>query len=161
MAKKTAQIIYEEHDDESTLSPEEAALLHAAREATKQAYAPYSRFRVGAMLLMENGEMISGTNQENASFPVGICAERVGLSAASSRYPGMPVKAIAVSYDNELGASDRPITPCGICRQTLAEYQQRFSAPIRLILAGLTGKIWVIPDSEALLPLSFSAEDMQ
>lgn len=161
MAKKTAQIIYEEHDDESTLTPEEASLLRAAREATKQAYAPYSRFRVGAMLLMENGEMVTGTNQENASFPVGICAERVGLSAASSRYPGMPVRVIAVSYDNELGASDRPITPCGICRQTLAEYQQRFSAPIRLILAGLTGKIWVIPDSGALLPLSFSADDMK
>lgn len=161
MAKKTAQIIYEEHDDESKLTPEEASLLRAAREATKQAYAPYSRFRVGAMLLMENGEMVTGTNQENASFPVGICAERVGLSAASSRYPGMPVRVIAVSYDNELGASDRPITPCGICRQTLAEYQQRFSAPIRLILAGLTGKIWVIPDSGALLPLSFSADDMK
>lgn len=161
MAKKTAQISYEEHDDETTLSEEEASLLRAARAVTQHAYAPYSRFRVGAMLLMENGKTVSGTNQENASYPVGICAERVGLSAASSQYPGMPVKAIAVSYENELGESDRPITPCGICRQTLAEYQQRFSAPIRLILAGRTGKIWVIPDSGALLPLSFSAEDMK
>lgn len=161
MATKTARITYEEHDDESTLSKEDISLLHAAREAAQHAYAPYSRFRVGAMLLMENGKTVTGTNQENASYPVGICAERTGLSAASSLYPGMPVKAIAVSYDNELGESDRPITPCGICRQTLAEYQQRFGAPIRLILAGRTGKIWVIPDSNALLPLSFSGDDLK
>lgn len=161
MEKKTQQISFEEHADASTLSPEDASLLQAAREATRYAYAPYSRFRVGAMLQLANGQRVMGTNQENASYPVGICAERTGLSAASSLYPDIPVQTIAISYDNELGVSDKPISPCGICRQTLVEYQQRFHAPIRLILAGLTGPILLIPDAGQLLPLTFSSNDMK
>lgn len=161
MATRTEQITFEEYPDDSSLPADDAALLKAAREVTQHAYAPYSRFRVGAVLLLENGQRVNGTNQENASYPVGICAERTGLSAASSQYPGVAVKTIAVSYDNELGVSDRPISPCGICRQTLAEYQQRGHSPIRLILAGLTGKVWVIADAGQLLPLSFSADDMK
>lgn len=161
MELRSQQIIFEEHADISSLSPADAALLRAAREATKHAYAPYSRFRVGAVLQLANGKQVTGTNQENASYPVGICAERTGLSAASSQYPDVPVQTIAVSYHNEQGDSSRPISPCGLCRQTLAEYQQRSRTPIRLILSGLTGKVIVIGDALQLLPLSFSSDDMK
>lgn len=162
METKTRHIIeFETYADSSALPPEDAALLRQARNATKDAYAPYSRFRVGAAALLESGEVLTGTNQENASYPVGICAERTVLSAASSLYPNLPVLAIAVSYDNELAPSTEPIAPCGICRQTLVEYTARFSRPIRLILAGLTGKVIVVADSADLMPLSFSAKSMK
>lgn len=161
MQTRTQQVVYEEYNNADGLSPADASLLQAAKEATRHAYAPYSRFRVGAALQLANGERVIGTNQENAAYPVGICAERTGLSAASSLYPGIPVTTIAVSYDNEQGESLQPVSPCGICRQTLAEYQQRFGAPIRLILAGLSGKVIIVPDAGHLLPLSFSAESMK
>ena len=114
-----------------------------------------------AAALLANGQVITGTNQENASYPVGICAERTTLSAVSALYPGVAVETLAVSYDNEQGPSEQPVTPCGICRQTLSEYQQRFQRPIRLILGGLQGKVIVIPDAGHLLPLSFSADNMK
>lgn len=161
MKVNTQQFEYEEYGSAEELSPADASLLQAAKNATRDAYAPYSRFRVAAALQLANGERVIGTNQENASYPVGICAERTGLSAAAALYPGVAVETIAVSYDNELGPSAHPITPCGICRQTLAEYQQRFHAPIRLVLGGLSGKVIVIPDAGYLLPFSFSSENMK
>ncbi|RPE12125.1 cytidine deaminase [Chitinophaga lutea] len=161
MKINTAQFVYEEYESAETLPPADAALLQAAKDATRQAYAPYSRFRVGAAAQLANGQVLTGTNQENASYPVGICAERTTLSAVSALYPGVAVETLAVSYDNEQGPSEQPVTPCGICRQTLAEYQQRFQRPIRLILGGLHGKVIVIPDAGHLLPLSFSADNMK
>lgn len=162
MERTTRHIIeFETYADSSALPAGEASLLQRARSATKDAYAPYSRFRVAAAALLANGEILTGTNQENASYPVGICAERTVLSAASSLYPGVPVQTIAVSYDNELAPSTEPIAPCGICRQTLMEYQARFNGPIRLILSGLTGKVIVVADSADLMPLSFSAKSMK
>ncbi len=161
MKINTAQFDYEEYESAETLPPADAALLQAAKDATRQAYAPYSRFRVGAAALLTNGQVVTGTNQENASYPVGICAERTTLSAVSSFFPGVAVETLAVSYDNEQGPSEQPVTPCGICRQTLAEYQQRFQRPIRLILGGLRGKVIVIPDAGHLLPLSFSSDNMK
>lgn len=162
METKTRHIIeFETYPDIEALPPEDAALLHQARTATRDAYAPYSRFRVGAAALLENGAVLTGTNQENASYPVGICAERTVLSVASGLHPNVPVLAIAVSYDNELAPSVEPIAPCGICRQTLMEYQARFHRPIKLILGGLSGKVIVVADSADLMPLSFSAKSMK
>lgn len=160
MEKKIQQIEYEEYKDASALTPEDRALLEAARKAADDAYAPYSRFRVGAALQLANGQRVLGTNQENASYPVGICAERTALSTASSLYPGIAVQTLAVSYRNELGSSVKPISPCGICRQTICEYEQRFGAPIRIIMAGLTGPVFIIKDGGSLMPLSFSSSDM-
>lgn len=154
-------IEFDTYADISALPTEDAALLRQARTATKDAWAPYSRFRVGAAALLENGEVLTGTNQENASYPVGICAERTVLSVASGLHPNVPVLAIAVSYDNELAPSVEPIAPCGICRQTLMEYQARFHRPIKLILGGLSGKVIVVADSADLMPLSFSAKSMK
>jgi len=160
MKKYHQQFEYEVYDDLTALSAADAALLQTAREVTQHAYAPYSRFRVGAAMRLVNGEIVTGTNQENASFPVGICAERVALSTASSLYPEIAIDTIAISYHNLEGQSNNPISPCGICRQTLAEYEQRLHRPIRLVLGGLQGKVFVLATASHLLPLSFSSNDM-
>jgi len=152
---------YEVYDSAEDLAEEDAFLLNKARIATADAYAPYSHFRVGAAARLQNGEIITGTNQENASFPAGICAERTLLSVAASRYPGMAVNTLAISYDNEHGPSNRPISPCGICRQSLQEFEQRTGGPMRLILGGQEGKIFVIPRASVLLPLAFTAGELK
>lgn len=152
---------FEVYDSVTDLPEADADLLAQARKVTQYAYAPYSDFHVGAMARLANGKTIGGTNQENASYPVGLCAERVLLSAVSSVYPGVPIDSIAISYEGKNVKSDRPISPCGICRQTLVEYENRFSQPIRLILAGQEGKIYVIPKASLLLPFGFSGEDMK
>jgi len=156
MQKKELSFSFEEYDSIETLPQQDADLLKKARAVTKSAYAPYSHFRVGAMARLTNGEFVGGTNQENASYPAGICAERVLLSAASVLYPGVAIDALAVSYDPENGASDRPISPCGICRQSFQEAEQRAGHPIRLILGGQTGKVYIIPRASHLLPLAFN-----
>lgn len=143
------------------LSLADAELLAAAREATKHAYAPYSNFFVGAVALLANGKTVIGTNQENASYPVGICAERVLLSSIASQYPGMSIKTIAISYNNLHGESNHPISPCGICRQSLAEYEERVKEPIRVIMSGMTGEVHIIEKVRQLLPLLFSAKDFE
>ena len=142
--------------DLTKLDPADAQLLETARKATGDAYAPYSKFRVGAAIRLSNGQVLSGSNQENASFPAGICAERVVLSAASATYPGIAVTSLALTYINESDSGNIPISPCGICMQTLAEYEQRFGQPIRLILGGISGEIFIINRATDLLPLAFS-----
>ena len=148
-------------DSIDELEDEDAYLLKEARKVSAKAYAPYSNFRVGAYAKLVNGEMVSGTNQENASYPAGICAERTLMSTASSLFPGVGIDTIAISYQNENGRSDRPVSPCGICRQSFAEFQQRTHQPIRIILSGMEGKIYVISDADNLLPLLFGADDMK
>ncbi len=152
---------FEEYNSIDELTTADAQLLKQAFETTNHAYAPYSNFKVGAMAMLANGKTIAGTNQENASYPVGLCAERVLLSAASSVYPGIPINSIAISYQTVEGKSDRPISPCGICRQTLVEYENRFQQPIRLILGGKEGKVFIIPQASMLLPFGFTGEDMK
>ena len=142
------------------LNDADATLLAAAREATKFAYAPYSNFFVGAAAMLANGKMVIGTNQENAAYPVGICAERVLLSAVASQFPGEAVLAMAISYNNGNGESIKPISPCGVCRQTLVEYEERTKTPIRIILSGMSGEVFVIDDAKQLLPLSFTSNDL-
>ena len=149
------------YDSIDELNSEDALLLKEARRVTKFAYAPYSNFRVGAFAKLENRKTVSGTNQENASFPAGICAERTLLSTASSLFPGVGIDTIAISYDNTKGSSDRPVSPCGICRQSLVEFQDRTKKQIRIILSGSTGKVMVIENAKDLLPLVFSADDIK
>ena len=150
----------EELENETLLNEADKSLVLTAREATANAYAPYSGFRVAAAGRLKNGTVVTGTNQENASYPVGICAERTLLSAISSVYPNEVIDTIVVTYHNPEGDSSNPVAPCGICRQTLLEYEIRNQSPIRLILTGYTGKVIVVEKASLLLPLSFSAEDM-
>ncbi|WP_439505914.1 cytidine deaminase [Sediminibacterium sp.] len=152
---------YQVLENESALSLEDAQLLLKARAATAKAYAPYSKFHVGAVALLNNGETIEGTNQENASYPVGICAERVLLSAVSSLYNGVAIKTMAISCHNLNGQSNNPVSPCGICRQSLVEQTLRQQQPIKLILSGMEGVVYVLEDAASLLPLRFTADDMK
>ncbi|HTQ66212.1 MAG TPA: cytidine deaminase [Puia sp.] len=160
MKEKEYQFSYEVYDSIHELNPGDASLLKEAQKITEQAYAPYSQFRVGAVAKLANGKHLSGTNQENASFPAGLCAERVLLSACSSLYPGIPIETIAISYQNNQNQSDHPVSPCGICRQSLQEYEQRLKHPIRLILGGMEGEVYIIPKASLLLPLAFSSEEL-
>jgi cytidine deaminase len=160
MQHREFRLTYEEYASDAELEAGDRNLLDKAREATAHAYAPYSRFRVGAAARLNNDRIITGANQENASFPVGICAERVLLSTAASLYPGIPIVALAISYFNEQGPAERPISPCGICRQSLKEFEFRTGQSIRLILGGQTGPVYVIPQSGSLLPIAFVPDDL-
>ncbi len=161
MKKEEFNFKYDVYNSSDDLSPGDASLLEAARKVTAKAYAPYSNFFVGAVAKMKNGALISGTNQENASYPVGICAERVLLSNAAMEQTNIPIDTIAISYNNIHGESKNPISPCGICRQTLKEYEERIKQPIRLVLSGLKGKVWVLESVSHLLPLSFGGDDLK
>lgn len=160
MNKETYQFTYEVYNSIDDLTKEDATLLKEAREVTQHAYAPYSHFHVGAVAKLANGEIVTGSNQENASFPVGLCAERVLLASISSLYPKVPVTTIAISYNNHNGKSDHPVAPCGICRQSLQELEERLHQPIRLILGGMEGKIYVVPKASSLLPLAFTSGEL-
>lgn len=149
------------YDSIEELNNEDAGLLRQARLVTQNAYTPYSNFNVGAFARLVNGKTVSGTNQENASYPAGICAERTLMSVASSLFPGVGIDTIAISYNNLNGKSDRPVSPCGICRQSFAEFQNRTKNPIRIILSGMEGKVQIIENAAYLLPLVFSAEDLK
>jgi cytidine deaminase len=161
MNKKEYQFAFTTYTSASELDEKDAWLVNEAREVTQLAYAPYSSFQVGAVAKLSNGEIVAGTNQENASYPAGLCAERVLLASVSSLYPKVPIDTIAISYNNNNGESNRPISPCGICRQSLLEYEERTKTPIRLILCGMEGEVIVVEKSSQLLPLSFGSEDLK
>jgi len=161
MTKSEHILIVAEYDSVDELNEADAWLLNEARAATQSAYAPYSNFNVGAVARLINGEIVTGTNQENASYPAGLCAERVLLSSIASNHPSVAVETIAVSYNNMKGKSNTPISPCGICRQSLAEYQQRTQNAIRIILSGMEGKILIVENVSQLLPLAFTSEDLK
>src|SRR5688572_18656293 len=160
MKEQKFEFEYEVYSDISELKKEDAELLTKARAVTKHAYAPYSNFFVGAVAELSNGEIVTGTNQENASYPVGICAERVLLGNAATLYPKVGIKTIAISYNSASVKSDHPISPCGMCRQALLEYETRVNNAIRLILGGMEGKIHVINSASLLLPFAFTSEEL-
>jgi cytidine deaminase len=153
---------YTEFNSIEELQTLEQKLLTAAREVTSRSYAPYSHFSVGAAALLYNGVQVLGTNQENASYPVGICAERTLLAAAATQYPGVPIEMMAISYLNlnKPNSSEHAISPCGMCRQALNEFEQRTSRPIKLILSGMTGEVIIINTAAHLLPLAFTGKEL-
>lgn len=161
MKKQEIKFEYEVYEQSAQLNKTDGALLDAARAVTAKAYAPYSKFLVGAVAKLQNGETVSGTNQENASYPVGICAERVLLSSASMLFADVPIDTIAISYHNLNGSSSKPVSPCGMCRQALREYEERTGQPIRLILSGMEGEVFIIEKANQLLPFSFGGDDMK
>ena len=161
MKKEQYSFQFEVFDSINDLSKQDADLLQQSRAITKTAYAPYSNFFVGAAALLSNGEIVKGTNQENASFPVGICAERSLLSSAAALFPAANILAMAISYQNTNGKSNTPVSPCGMCRQVLLEHEKRYDHPIKLILGGTEGEVYVIERSSLLLPLSFTGDDLR
>ena len=161
MHKEEYRFGFDVYDSDADLSADDKALLDAARKITGKAYAPYSNFQVGAVARLTNGQTISGTNQENASYPVGICAERVLLASASMLHTGIPLETMAIAYHNINGDSNHPVSPCGMCRQYISEYESRMKQPIRLILSGMNGKVIIVEKASQLLPLSFGSDDLK
>lgn len=161
MKESKFEFNYKVYDSIAELPEDQQWLLNEAREVTSNAYAPYSNFQVGAVARMANGEIVAGSNQENASFPVGLCAERVLLASVSSLFPKVPIETIAISYKSEHQKSDHPISPCGICRQSLQEFEGRVNHPVQLILGGMSGPVYVIDSASRLLPLAFTSEELR
>nr|WP_299385638.1 cytidine deaminase [Allomuricauda sp.] len=138
------------------LSQMEQKLLRDAEKARENAYAPYSSFKVGAAVLLENGEVVIGNNQENASYPSGLCAERVAVFQAGAKYPGVPIKTIAITATSKDFKVETPAAPCGNCRQSIMEYEQRQKNPIVILLRGEVGPIYKCSSMADILPLAFS-----
>ena len=137
------------------LSTEDQKLLNKAIDARDRAYAPYSGFSVGAAVLLDNGTIITGNNQENAAYPSGMCAERVAVWSALSLFPGVKLKKVFISARSENKLVDRPVSPCGSCRQTLAEYEIKQNQPIEVFFTGETGVILKAGSIRDLLPFMF------
>lgn len=151
---------YKEFDNSTELSTDDQELVNAAREAALNAYAPYSKFRVGAAIRLKSGKIVRGANVENAAFPSGICAEKSALSnSVSNHNSDMPV-ALAVAAMNEDGFTNEPVPPCGNCRQVIAEEESRTGKQIRIILAGKT-KVYIIESISSLLPLQFNNKNLK
>lgn len=144
--------------NEDEIDAEMKELVDAAREATKNSYAPYSHFRVGAALRMQNGVVVTGCNQENAAFPSGLCAERTAVFAAQSQYPDSPIEQLViVGRDQHNEWTDEVCAPCGACRQVILEAEKRGGKKIEIILPCKQG-IFVINGISTLLPFGFSGE---
>ena len=158
MQERTFLIKYNEYPDITKVPESDSLLITTAREAVQRGYAPYSGFRVGAAVLLENGTIITGSNQENAAYPSGLCAERTALFYASSQYPNIPIIAIAVSTFGN-GLSDEA-KPCGACRQVMSEYEDLSGKPLRIILDG-TDHITIFDTIDCLLPFRFRKGDME
>ena len=141
--------------DVSELTDEERRLIDEAKEATFRSYSPYSKFSVGAAALLDNGEIISGSNQENCATPSGICAERTTVFYANSRYPDKRLLKLCIAARNTQGEfTPYPITPCGSCRQVLLETEHRYGQPIEIILYGTEG-VYFVASAADLLPVGF------
>ena len=143
------------------LDKKDSNLVEEATKATEGSYSPYSGFKVGAALLLDDGTIVTGSNQENAAYPSGLCAERTALFSAGHLFPGKAVTALAIAARNNDGYTSQPITPCGACRQVLAETEQRGGRPIRFILYGTQGTMIINDGTDAILPFCFGADSMK
>lgn len=143
------------HDSFEELEESDRRLLERSVEARKNAYAPYSNFQVGAALELGNGEIVIGSNQENASYPSGLCAERVAVFYAGAKYPNVAIKTLAISVTSKNSDVLEPAAPCGNCRQSLFEYEYRQKSPIRILMMGAKGKVVECSSVADILPLGF------
>ena len=141
-----------------SLNSVDRGLLEEAIKSREQAYAPYSHFRVGASVLLEDEIMISANNQENAAYPSGLCAERVAVFSAMANHPNKKILAIAITARSEQTKVDAPATSCGACRQVMLEYELKQSQPIRVLFYGEEGEVWEVADVKTLLPFYFDKE---
>ncbi len=160
LIKKEIEI--EVYDSELELQIEDQDLLRLARESMENAYAPYSRFLVGCVLLLENNTIVKGSNQENMAYPSGLCAERVAIFYAGANYPGVAVKTMAIVARAKDYTIQNPIVSCGACLQSLTEYEKQYKKPIRTILQAEGGKIWIAnKGTQAFMPFQFNVEELK
>lgn len=150
---------YKKYSAIDELPANDQLLIQKAKDLAKSAYAPYSGFRVASVALMSDGTYVNGTNQENASFPIGLCAERVLLAAASSIAPGKSILTIAITYESDEVDTKAPVAPCGICRQSLLEFESRFDHPMRVLLAG-DHQVYEFESASLFLPLGFKPQHL-
>ena len=152
MNKKSLNIEFVEYDSINLMNDSLLKLINLAEGNLKNAYAPYSNFKVSSVCEMENGEIIAGTNQENGAYPSGLCAERVAVFAAKSKFPNQNIEKIVITTEQSL---DHPVSPCGACRQVLIEYELAQNQPIELILKSGESKIWHFDSIKDILPFAF------
>lgn len=156
MTNKQIDIQFEEYSTIDELNAEDRELAQAAIEGMRGSYAPYSHFNVGAAVRMSNGQIVRGANQENAAFPSGLCAERTAMFAAGARYPDKDMCSLALCGGLYGRLTDEPATPCGACRQVMAQYQAKAGRPMSVIMVGAK-KIWKFAKVDDILPLIFDS----
>ncbi len=147
-------------EDQTQLPDNIQSLVQQAIEIRKKAYAPYSHFRVGAAIALDNGKIVLGSNQENAAYPSGLCAERVAIFQAGAIYPDAKIVTIAISAASDSNPTLSPIPPCGSCRQSIAEYEFKQDAPIEIYFMGESGEVFKSNSINNLLPLSFNSNSL-
>jgi len=157
MKKKSSRLEWKVAEKLSDLSKKDAKLLTLATSSLEHAYAPYSKFQVGAAILLENGIMLGGSNQENAAYPMCLCAERVALAAAASQYPKVLIKSMAITVKAPNQIVQQPAMPCGSCRQALCEAEFQQKKDIKLVVRGEEGVIYIFKSVKEILPFSFDA----
>ncbi|WP_203293984.1 cytidine deaminase [Luteirhabdus pelagi] len=157
MKKHILEIALEVYDSVSELPEEIQQLMEKAQQSRDEAYAPYSRFKVGAAIQMENGHIVTGNNQENAAFPSGLCAERVAIFHAGATYPDVRMDVMALTAKSLNQEVNTPTPPCGACRQSIAEYEKKQKSPIAIYFMGETGKVVKASSISDLLPLLFDS----
>ncbi len=161
MEIKKITICYEEYEEGEKLLTSDSILIDHAAKALVGSYAPYSNFHVGAALMLDDGKIVSGANQENAAYPSGLCAERVAIFYANSKYHDMAINSLAITVKAKDFTCDDPISPCGACRQVIAETENRQKKPIRIILTGEKGVTRIFNGIESLLPVMFYEEKLK
>lgn len=149
---ETVITVYESLDE---VPSEGQTLMKRAVEARLKSYSPYSNFAVGAALRLANGEVVTGSNQENASYPSGLCAERTAIFYAGAKFPDQDITCLAITAGSSLCTTEEPIPPCGACRQTIAEYEEKQGKPIEIFFMGETGKVAKSKSLANLLPFVF------
>ena len=147
-------------ESENELYKNDLFLLNEAIAATKRAYAPYSNFLVGAAIQLQNGKVVLGSNQENAAYPSGLCAERTAIFSASTQFPNEIIETIAIAAKPQQATDFIAISPCGSCRQVMSEYENKQATPIRMIMQGESKSIYIISSIADLLPLKFAKESL-
>lgn len=148
---------FTEYNSLQELSEKDQDLMHKAIEVRKNAYAPYSKFRVGAAFLLENGEVVVGSNQENAAYPSGLCAERTAIFYAGAKYPGVRILKVAITAASDLKPTLAPIPPCGACRQSMLEYEIKQGHAIEMYFMGSDGKVCHSASLANILPFHFDS----
>jgi cytidine deaminase len=160
MKKFEKKSVFYEYDSPEQLTLPEKELVQEAEKAAEKAYAPYSKFKVGAAILLENDKIIQANNQENAAYPSGLCAERIAVFYANAKYPDVAVLKLAITAYRENELVDLPISPCGSCLQVLLETQRRYDKPVEIILSGKK-KIYKADNVEQFLPMNFDLESLK
>lgn len=160
MKKVEVVTTFIEYESIRELAPQDQELMEKAIAIRKDAYAPYSQFRVGAALLLEDETFVLGSNQENAAFPSGLCAERTAIFQAGALHPNKRILKMAISATSDVKVTDHPIPPCGACRQSILEYEVKQAQPIELFFMGAEGIVCYSPSLQNLLPFHFDAKSM-